>query len=955
MKSRPGRWPQPGKNKTSDIRNQSIFQTCEPHRPNRRPQFLLRYLILLTLAFIPMPADAEKQVFITAQIELIEGPADGLSINDLLKFRARLPEGSPQQSGSNPNEDYSIWEVPGLAQISITHAAVEYKESGTEGLYGQYQGKGSSPDSLFNDYIVPAPATQIGGSVITGFGWELQDSTGSAVADPAVLFEPTLMNFDSSRLFVNLVKSGNQFWTVQGKITGLTVETVDGDFDDDGVPDAADNCMYESNSDQLDSDGDRFGDACDNCPGIPNSQADEDKDGIGDACDHVNSTPVQVHTVDPVTAIPVLRSVIELANLQPQITQSVIIPSGEVQADEYMGSGRAFPELSGRLELRGSGSTPTLFTPNFLLKNSISFLNVQSGGSFKAINIRFQDFGSPAGDGGALTVDDGGSLYLDRVTFEGNSAPMGEGGAIRYSRGYGGKFTVRDSHFFNNTARSGGGVFMDGPENGGVNPWTDVVLDRTSFSNNQASEEGCDISMQGSQGDYFAPPRGENMNVASLCPPPVAWFSSSARFRVSSSHIENTGTGEAVGAAEGASVSALLSQFFGPYFGQQQQQSVGRTSLKDACATSGGANVDSLGYNLFSDATCSAAQPNDLVGINPMLSAPDGDGIRSPLAGSPVIDHGPSTLVDVEGMPWPDLPCGWKDIYGNARPQDGDGDGGFECDVGPVEFQGSGAIGAGHSGTFIDPGRNGEGQFVEVLNDDLAVIFTFTYRPDGSGPAWFFGNASIRGNALVASNVLHPVGASWGNAFDPDDVWLQSWGGKSMVFPDCEAGASPGNMALSGSPALGYRPLITRAQRLTHIAGCGGQVVPAPNAGLSGSFGDLSRNGEGIVVEWIPDGRVAVVMFTYSPDGRQMWIVGSGTPAGKTVTLSAFYPTGFPAWNEEPDPAKVNVVPWGTFTLAYTDCDHFLFTYDSTVPGYGSGQANYTRITNLKGLSCPEF
>ena len=70
------------------------------------------------------------------------------------------------------------------------------------------------------------------------------------------------------------------------------------DVDQDGVPDTHDNCPSIANADQLDSDEDGDGDACDddadndgvvndvdNCPLVGNSdQRDGDKDGVGDAC-----------------------------------------------------------------------------------------------------------------------------------------------------------------------------------------------------------------------------------------------------------------------------------------------------------------------------------------------------------------------------------------------------------------------------------------------------------------------------------------------------------------------------------------------------------------------------------------------------------------------------------------------------------------------------------------------
>ncbi|MBN2128307.1 MAG: M4 family metallopeptidase [Sedimentisphaerales bacterium] len=72
------------------------------------------------------------------------------------------------------------------------------------------------------------------------------------------------------------------------------------DSDDDGVSDQWDNCWETPNSDQTNTDGGSFGDACDtdddgdsvldnadNCPLEPNpDQADDDEDDVGDSCDN---------------------------------------------------------------------------------------------------------------------------------------------------------------------------------------------------------------------------------------------------------------------------------------------------------------------------------------------------------------------------------------------------------------------------------------------------------------------------------------------------------------------------------------------------------------------------------------------------------------------------------------------------------------------------------------------
>jgi hypothetical protein len=118
------------------------------------------------------------------------------------------------------------------------------------------------------------------------------------------------------------------------------------DDDDDGVPDTTDNCPEDSNPDQLDTDGDGLGDACDsdddddgvvdlsdNCKLTPNTdQSDLDDDQIGDACDDDDDNDTILDPADNCATVPNTDQADDDANMVGNACQGVLNPqiSGKI-------------------------------------------------------------------------------------------------------------------------------------------------------------------------------------------------------------------------------------------------------------------------------------------------------------------------------------------------------------------------------------------------------------------------------------------------------------------------------------------------------------------------------------------------------------------------------------------------------------------------------------------------
>jgi len=90
-------------------------------------------------------------------------------------------------------------------------------------------------------------------------------------------------------------------------------------------------------------------------------------------------------------------------------------------------------------------------------------------------------------------------------------------------------------------------------------------------------------------------------------------------------------------------------------------------------------------------------------------------------------------------------------------------------------------------------------------------------------------------------------------------------------------------------------------------------------SGISGSWYDRDRDGEGFMIDIAAEGVVAVSFYTYDTTGNQLWLIGSGHVDGNTFEI-AFYSTDGAVYGDAFDPLDVNRHPWGTGTFMFDGC-----------------------------------
>jgi len=129
----------------------------------------------------------------------------------------------------------------------------------------------------------------------------------------------------------------------------------------------------------------------------------------------------------------------------------------------------------------------------------------------------------------------------------------------------------------------------------------------------------------------------------------------------------------------------------------------------------------------------------------------------------------------------------------------------------------------------------------------------------------------------------------------------------------------------------------------------GFNIVP----GISGSWFDFERSGEGFSIEIIRiagELRLLTYFYTYDADGNQMWLTGNAPVNGDSAIVSMLVTSG-PVFGPAFDPLDVSFQEWGTITFTFSSCNAGKAEYDSI--NFGSGTFNLGRATYIADLACP--
>jgi len=161
--------------------------------------------------------------------------------------------------------------------------------------------------------------------------------------------------------------------------------------------------------------------------------------------------------------------------------------------------------------------------------------------------------------------------------------------------------------------------------------------------------------------------------------------------------------------------------------------------------------------------------------------------------------------------------------------------------------------------------------------------------------------------------------------------------------------------------AMGSPTSADVADLMLYLQEAGGTGF-ALNPGLTGTWWNAARSGEGFVLEFGYSNDMLALFasfYTYDNMGNQVWLTAQSTAMdGADVTVNVFISDSpGPMWGADYDPADVNLVQWGTGTFTFPSCMaggvSLTPSADMVAMGFSDLAYDLTRDAIVSGIECP--
>jgi len=280
-------------------------------------------------------------------------------------------------------------------------------------------------------------------------------------------------------------------------------------------------------------------------------------------------------------------------------------------------------------------------------------------------------------------------------------------------------------------------------------------------------------------------------------------------------------------------------------------------------------------------------------------------------------------------------------------------------------------ISSRHSGSWFDPQFDGEGLLIEIINGGRdAVVSWYTYPPVGGegDQRWIVGLGRVTADGIHVAEAFEYRGARFGD-FDPADIETLRFGELTLAFAGCDLAPAPGQALPSGQLRLRFKgssaygsgervlsPLTQNAVTYPLCTEVGIPPLPEPSSSYAGSWFRASGAGDGWLLQIGSDRRAVVGWYTFDPQGRPAWLIGTGLfdPATRRVTFTMQRTRGA-RFGSAFRPVDVQRVDWGDLTLSFDTCNSGRALWTTRESGWASGSEVIVRLTRVDGTpGCEE-